>query len=170
MLEAIFGFIGVILGSFLTIAKDSITAWHRRKEDGSYSAIRLICILNEYADCCLDVIDDNGTIYGQPSVEGYYYAQVQLPNPPEYPDDIAWRSLPNTLMHQILGLRNKARITNRHIDKVVEYVAFPPDFAEMFEARQKGYTKLRNDALSLVDQLSEKYQMKATHKADLDFD
>ncbi|EEW60993.1 MAG: hypothetical protein KAI82_13650 [Tritonibacter mobilis] len=175
MIEAIFGLAGVIVGSFLTIAKDSYTSWRRRKETGSFSAIRLICILNEYADHCIDVVQDDGTSHGMPagrteSGEEHYVAQVRQPAPLEYPDDIAWSSLPESLMHQILGLPNKARTTNRYIDGQSEYAATPPDYSEFFDARQEGYAKLGHDALRLAEELAEKFRIAATHKAELDSD
>lgn len=175
MSEAVFGLVGVIVGSALTIAKDSFAAWRQRKQEGSYSAIRLICILHEYADQCIDVVQDNGTIHGIPAGvttggEDYYAAQVRQPAPPQYPDDIAWRSLPEALMHQVLGLPNKARTTDRYIDGQAEYVATPPDYSEFFDARQEGYAKIGYDALNLAEQLAEKYQIKATHEADLGID
>ena len=73
-------------------------------------------------------------------------------------------------MHQILSFPNKARTTDRYIGGVAEHVAHYPDFSELFEARQEGYAKLGNDALALTEQLSSKYKIKATHKADLGFD
>ena len=175
MIEAIFGLIGVVVGSFLTIAKDSFAARQQRKQEGSYSAIRLICILHEYADHCVDVVQDDGTSHGMPAGrteggEDYYAAQVRQPEPPQYPEDIAWRSLPEELMHQVLGLPNKARTTDRYIDGQAEYAATPPDYSEFFEARQEGYAKLGYDALSLAQRLAEKYRIKATHKAELGFD
>jgi len=175
MTEAIFGLVGVFVGSFLTIAKDSVVAWRQRKRDGSYSAIRLVCILSEYADCCVDVVQDDGTSHGQPAGrtkdgEEYYVAQVRQPVPPVYPDDLAWRSLPESLMHQILGLPNKARTTDRYINGQSEYAATPPDYSEFFEARQEGYAKLGCDALSLAEQLSDEYRITATHKAELGYD
>lgn len=175
MIEAIFGLVGVIVGSALTIAKDVFVAWRQRKQEGSYSAIRLICILHEYADHCVDVVQDDGTVHGMPaevkaSGEGYYVAQVRLPAPPQYPDDIAWRSLPEALMHDILGLPNKARTTDRYIEGQAEFVATPPDYSELFDARQEGYAKLGYQALRLAEQLAEEYRIKATHKADLGFD
>jgi len=175
MIEAIFGLVGVVVGSFLTIAKDSFASRRRSKEEGSYSAIRLVCILNEYADHCVDVVQDDGTSHGMPAGrtdggEDYYVAQVRQPASPEYPDDVAWRSLPEDLMHQILGLPNKARMTDRYIDGQSEYAATPPDYSEFFEARQEGYAKLGHDALNLAEQLATKFQIRASHKAELGSD
>ena len=175
MIEAIFGLIGVVVGSFLAIAKDSFAAWKQRKQEGSYSAIRLICILHEYADHCVDVVKDNGTIQGMPAgrtADGqeYYEPQVREPEPPHYPEDIAWRSLPKDLMYQVLGLANKARTTGRHIEGTYEYVATPPDYSEFFEARQEGYAKLGYDALHLAERLAERYRIKSPHTANLGFE
>ena len=174
MIEAIFVLVRVLVGSFLTIARDWSTSRKRRKEEGSYSAIRLICILNEYAGHCVDVVQDDGTSDGMPAgrTEGgerYYAGQVQHPAPPEYPDDIAWRSLPESLMHKILGLPNKARATDRYIYGQSEYAA-PPDFSEFFKARQEGYAKLGHDALNFAEQLAAKFGITDTHKAELNFD
>lgn len=175
MIEALIGLVGVVVGSFLTISKDSYVAWRQRRMEGSYSAVRLVFILHEYADNCVDVVQDDGTSEGRPagrtqSGEEYYQAQVQSPEPPAFPSDIAWRSLPNDLMHQVLGLPNKARTTDRYISGQSEYVAFPPDYAEFFEARQEGYAKLGYDALVLAEKLSEEYGIADTHKADLGFE
>ena len=172
MIEAIFGIIGDVVGSFLTIAKDSFASWRQRKREGSYSAIRLICILHEYADQCVDVVEDDGTIHGEPSGrtesgEECYFVQVRPPTPPEYPDDIEWRSLHESLMHQILGLPNKARATNRYIDRIFAYVADPPGYEEGFQARKEGYARLGHDALHLVEQLSVEYEIPAKHMAGL---
>ena len=175
MIEAIFGLVGVILGSVLTIAKDSFAAWRQRKQEGSYSAIRLICILHEYADHCIDVVQDDGTSHGMPAGvttggESYYAAQVRQPAPPQYPNDIEWRSLPEGLMHQVLGLPNKARTTDRYIDGQSEYVDTPPDYSEFFDARQEGYARLGYDALILAERLAEKYQIEGTLKFDFGYD
>lgn len=172
MIEAIFGLVGVVVGSFLAIAKDGFASWKQRRREGSYAAIRLVCILHEYADKCVDVVQDDGTSHGQPAGrtddgEEYYVAQVRQPASPEYPDDIAWRSLPEGLMHQVLGLPNKARTTDRYIDGQSEYTATPPDYSEFFEARQEGYAKLGYDALCLAEQLSERYRIAAAHKGNL---
>lgn len=175
MVEAIFGLIGVVVGSALTIAKDSVVAWKRRREDASYSAIRLILILDQYADLCVDVVLDDGTSYGRPagrtdSGEEYYLPQVNLPPFPEYPDEIAWRSLPISMTNQILSLPNKAKNTDSYIIFLCKNYGFPPDEYIFFEARQKGYADLGIDALTLADQLAKQYQFETTHKPDLGFD
>lgn len=155
--NALIGLIGVFVGGFLTIAKDTFSSFRERKEDGSYAAIRLICILQEYTDNCIDVVGDDGTAYGQPAGrtnngEEYYKVQVSTPEPLSYPDDIVWRSLKAPLMHRILALPNMVRSTNRLIMAASEH-AFPPGYDEVFEARQEGYAKIGIEALEIAHQL-----------------
>ena len=155
--EAIIGFAGVIVGSAITIAKDMWVGWKERSREGSYSAMRLICILDEYADLCIDVVADDGTAQGRPAgttQEGqeFHEAQVSAPEPLQFPDDIAWRSLPERLMHRTLSLPNTARIKNRTIAAASEY-SFAPDYREYFRSRQRGYTELAMEALNISESL-----------------
>ena len=161
--EAIWGLVGVVVGGSMTIAKDSVSAWRQSRKVGSFSAVRLASILREYADHCIDVVGDDGTSHGMPagrteSGEEYYAAQVRLPDPPNYLDEIGWRSLPNDLMFRALSLPNKARLTDRHIEGVSEFVAFPPGYEEYFDARQEGYARLGLEALTLAEDLAKEFR------------
>lgn len=171
MTEAWFGLIGVILGSVITISKDSWALWRERRRDGSYSAIRLICILEEYANKCIDVAGDDGTAYGRPAGrwengEEVHEAQVATPHPPDYPSDVSWRSLDESLMHRILALPNKARSTDRYIAGRAEH-AHPPDYSEVFEPRQEGYARLGLDTLDIVAELRRRYGVVIESRTDL---
>lgn len=171
MIEALIGLAGVIVGSVITISKDTWVSWLERRRDGSYSAIRLICSLEEYADKCVDVVLDDGTAEGRPagrtnSGEEYYEVQVATPEPLAFPDDISWRSLPSEFVHRALALPNKARSTDRHIDASGEH-SFPPDYEEVFDARQKGYAQLGVDALQLADDLRKQYGISVKSRAEL---
>jgi hypothetical protein len=174
MIEAIIGLVGVIVGSVVTIAKDSWGTWRERRREGSYSAIRLICIMEECADKCIDVVYDDGTAYGLPAMrnksgEEYCVAQTEAPDPLEFPDDISWRSIPEALMHRILALPNKARSTDRHISKAGEN-AFPPDYDEFFRLRQHGYAQLGLDALEITDDLRDRFGVSAQSRTNLNTD
>ena len=174
MSEALIGLFGVIVGSLITISRDGWTAWLQRRRDGSYSAIRLICILEDYANDCINVVDDDGTADGRPagcndSGEEYYEPQVETPQPPDFPDDIAWRSLPEELMHRALALLNKAKSTDRHISACLEY-ADSPDYDEYFKPRRKGYAKLGLDALELAEDLRRHFGISAKSHTPLDSD
>lgn len=171
MTEAWFGLIGVILGSIIAISKDSWAHWRERRRDGSYSAIRLICILEEYANKCIDVTGDDGYAYGRlagqtEDGQEYCVAQVTTPDPLDYPSDIAWRSLDETLMHRILALSNKARSTDRYVSASAEN-AFMPYYEEFFEPRQEGYAQLGLEALDIVDDLRNRHGISVKSRTDL---
>ncbi|POF31117.1 hypothetical protein [Roseibium marinum] len=174
MIEAFIGLAGVLVGSMITISKDLWVSKLVRRREGSYSAIRLICILEEYADKCIDVVCDDGTAYGQPagrteSGEEYNAPQIAKPYPLEYPEDIAWRSIKEPLMHRALALTNKARSTDRRIDASAEH-ALPPEYEELFETRQEGYAWLGLDALGLADDLRKEFKIFAKSSAELNGD
>jgi len=170
MSEAIIGLIGVIVGSIITIAKDFIGALVERRRNARYAAIRIICILEEYAQKCVDVVSDDGTSCGQPagrtsSGEEYYDPQVEQPNPPIYPEDINWKNISKKLLYRILMLPNVARETDRYISNSAEHSG-PPYYEEVFEARQEGYANLALEALALAAELRREYGLpEATLKA-----
>ncbi|WP_420863484.1 hypothetical protein [Algirhabdus cladophorae] len=169
--NALIGLAGVIIGGFIVAVRDGMAVRAERKRDGSYSAIRLICILDEYAHKCSDVAGDDGYAEGRPARrteggEDYCEAQVIAPEPLDYPNDISWRSLDETLMHRILALPNKARSTNRYVSASAEN-AFPPEFEEFFEPRQEGYAKLGLEALLLIDDLRQRHGVSARSRTDL---
>lgn len=171
MMEAVIGLVGVVVGSFITIAKDSWTTYQDRRRDGSYSAIRLICILEEYANKCTDVAGDDGYAYGRPagrmeSGEEVCEAQVATPDPLNYPSDIEWRSLNEALMHRVLALPNKARSTDRYISACAEH-ACPPDYSEIFEPRQEGYARLALDTFDIIEELRARYDVSVESRTEL---
>ena len=174
MIEAVIGLFGVIVGSAITIAKDSWASWRTRRRDGSYSAIRLIGMLEEYADGCIDVMYDDGTAEGRPARQTsdgqeYCEAQATVPDPLMYPDDIVWKSLPETLMHRVIALPNKARSTNRHIQAASEW-AGPPDYEQFFRPRQIGYAQLGLDALEIARDLRTHFGISADSRDSLNPD
>ena len=174
MIEAVIGLVGVVVGSAITISKDAWVSKLERRREGSYSAIRLICILEEYADRCIDVVDDDGTAYGQLAgqtkvSEEYCKAQEKAPDPLVFPDDIAWRSIKEPLMHRTLALPNMARSTDRHVSVSSDF-ASPPYYDEYFKARQEGYARLGLEALEIADCLRKQFGVSAKGRAKLNSD
>lgn len=170
MSSAIIGLIGVVLGSMIAVAKEFVTTFFERKRNARYAAIRIICILDEYAQKCVDVVSDDGTACGRPagrtsSGEEYYDPQAEQPRPPLYPEDIDWKSISKGLLYRILMLPNTARETDRYISNSAEHSG-PPDNEEVFEARQEGYANLALEALALAADLRKEYGLpKTTVKA-----
>lgn len=170
MSEAIIGLIGVVVGSAVTVAKDFIGTLVEQRRNAHYAAIRIICILEEYAQKCVDVVSDDGTSCGRPAGrtstgEEHYDPQAEQPNPPNYPEDIDWKSISKKLLYRILMLPNTARETDRYISYSSEHSG-PPGYEEVFEARQEGYANLALEALALTEELRREYGLpKTTVKA-----
>jgi hypothetical protein len=168
MSAGIFGLLGVILGSLLTGFKDWLTHYLKRKNNGRYAAVRLIAVLDEYAQGCVSVVSDDGTCEGRPAGrteqgEEYYVPQATQPESPTFPDDIDWRSINFTLMYRILSLPNNARETDRYIAASAEH-SFPPDYEEVFAARQEGYAHLGLESVNLVKDLRREFRLPDTPK------
>lgn len=154
MNEAIIGFVGVLVGVFATIGKDAVSYWIGRRNAGRYAAVRIVCILDQYVEKCVEVVADDGTAEGRPagrteSGEEYYSAQVDSPEPPAFPDDIDWTSINPDLMYRILALPNLALGTERFIRGASEH-SFAPDFEEFFQSRWEGYADLGLEALEII--------------------
>ena len=159
LMPALIGFAGVVCGSFIVVAKEMISSAKERHRHGIYAAIRIVGVLDEYAQKCIDVVFDDGTYGGQPEhgVE-LRVAQTSTPQAPKYPEDVDWRSVPKTLSYRALTLPNSARDYDRHISFAAEH-ASPPDFEEVFEARQEGYALLGLEAIEIATALRKAFAL-----------
>ena len=168
MNEALYGLIGVILGSLLTASKDALSFLLLRREVGRVHAVGIITVLDSFADKCTSVVEDDGTVYGCPAGmttqgEEYFDPQVALPDPPNYPADVDWRSIKFDLMYRSLALQNTARDTNRFIQSCSEH-ASPPGYVELFAARQEGYARLGLEAVQLASALRKQHRLPSPSK------
>lgn len=168
MSTAIIGLLGVILGSVLTSFKDLVAHLFTRRGNGRYAAVRLISALDEYAQGCVSVVSDDGTSEGRPAGrteqgEEYHVPQVTSPPPPAFPQDIDWRSISFKLMYRVLTLPNNARETDRYIAGSAEHSS-PPDYDELFSARQEGYAHLGLESVNLIKDLRREFRLPGTPK------
>lgn len=169
--SALIGLFGVIVGAVITIASEFIKEYTKRKRSASYSAIRLISILQAYMSACYNVVQDDGTSCGQPagrteSGEMYHVVQVKTPDTLSFPDDIEWRSLDEQIMHRILAFPSSAQDTDKDIAAAAE-ISFLPDLEELFIARQLGYSQLGLEAITIVESLRQRYNIEAPIKSKL---
>lgn len=163
MNDAIIGFVGVVIGVVATIGKDVVSYWIGRRNAGRYAAVRIVCVLDQYVEKCVAVVGDDGTMEGRPaglthSGEEYYDPQVASPEPPDFPDDIDWISIDPDLMYRVLALPNLTLGTERFVVAAAEH-SFPPDYAEVFQARWEGYADLGLEALSITTALRRKFNL-----------
>lgn len=157
--EAVFGTIGVIVGSLIPWFRETWSEWRERQRHARYLAIRVVCVLDQYADRCVEVVSDDGLSYGQRDPDGRLRPQVQRPDPPKFPIDVDWRSIDHELMYGLLSLPNEAVEANRSIDWIASELAGPPDYDEAFEARQFEYAVLGIRAIELAGSLQGKYEI-----------
>lgn len=156
MTEAIFGLLGVVLGSSISWFQSYWLNKRETKKNGRYLAIRIVCILDHYLEQCADVVKDNGLSFGQRTKEGYLGPQVKSPGPPVYPDDVDWKSIDHELMFQILSFPSEVEEGDRMI-KATWNITSPPDFKEWFVERKFQYSRFGLMAYKLSDNLSKKY-------------
>jgi hypothetical protein len=70
MNEAIFGLIGVLLGSGIPWFQSHYTKKQEDKRNANYLAIRVVCILDKFVEDCIEVIKDDGLCFGQRNKDG----------------------------------------------------------------------------------------------------
>lgn len=162
-MEIWFGFLGVLIGSSIPWIKEE---WHRRrsrKENGRVMAVRIISMLDEYADKCSEVASDDGTSQGRPAGraetgEEYYKPQVLCPDPLIFPNDIDWKCISFEGMYRSLELPKTARDTDKYIVATSDWASYP-DYDEVFTARQEGYARLGLEALNLSCLLRKEFNL-----------
>ncbi len=167
MSEALFGLVGVLLGSAISWFQSH---WSRKTEaerSARYLAIRIVCILDKYMEDCTDVVKDDGLNCGQRDAEGCLEPQVKIPPIPIYPNDVDWKSIDHDLMYRLLSFPAEIEDGNRMI-AAAEEIAYPPDYAEWFDQRRFYYSGFGLAAHGLSQELSKKYGIKP--KAYLDWD
>ncbi len=156
MMEAVFGLIGVLVGSSISWFQKYWTNKQAAKRDARYLAIRVACILDKFVEDCADVISDNGLSYGQRTPDGLLEPQVRAPGAPIFPEDVDWRSIEHELMYKILSLPSEVEGADRMI-KFTESIAGPPDFEDWFSERSYHYSRLGLVAYKLSEELCENY-------------
>ena len=158
-MEAVFGLIGVIVGSAITIAKEAWFDWKNRRQQARCSAILLVSTLNKYADECIKVVMDDGTSEGMPAdPNGYRKLVIDQPEPIQYPDEIAWHSLPDTIAERALMLPDRSRKIDEQINHEAEF-SDPPEYSKFFHIRRLGYAHLGLEAIALLEYLRDRYKI-----------
>jgi len=150
---------GVVAGTIVSVVKDLWVERAKRKKEGEYLAIRLVCILDDFLEKCAAVVGDDGTCQGQLNKDGYAEAQEQTPELEFKSMKADWKSIPASLMYGILALPNQIKSANQSIDSTSLHVATPPEYEEYFTERQSQYSSLGVEASNLAQELRTKYNI-----------
>lgn len=163
-MEILIGFGGVVLGALLTLMREFWSESRSRKCRASYLAVRVVGLLERFIDGCVDVVSDNG----YEDEQGCLHPAKPCPRIEFDSLEVDWQSLPFDLMYEIINFPSSVADSDSHINAVIEYVAFPPDYNEFFEEREFQYSKLGLIAHDLATTLRETYGMPAKNYDDWD--
>lgn len=153
--KLLIGTAGVVLGATLTFLREFWRDNRDQKKKSEYLAIRAVCILERFIDGCVSVALDDGERNEQHCLR----TTTSRPGLDFEELDVEWQALPFDLMYEILNFPSDLEQASGKIDSVAEYVAFPPDYEEVFEERQFQYSSLGLKANDLTVRLRAKYGM-----------
>lgn len=153
--EAMWGFIGVVVGALITIASDFAKSSFQSRKAASYLAIRVVCILDQYVDGCIAIVFDEGDVLE----DDWTISYSRYPELTEYPTDVDWKVLESKLMYRILNLPNIIRDARRYLSEVGQHAT--PPYDDMAEPRQYEFAKLGLLTLELAEAIRDKYNLPA---------
>ena len=151
--SAIIGLFGVLIGSAITVVSQWLLERKKSSKAGEYLAVVVSGALEEFADKCIEVLDDDGLSYGQRDELGCLSSQV---NPPRFSPEkhnVDWKSIHSPLLNDLFDFSRKCAAADRRIAYVYEYVADRPDYEDFFEARRDEYGSLGLEAVELSRRL-----------------
>lgn len=153
MPEWLIGLIGVVVGSFLTAAKDWMFSYRATKKKARYLAIRVVCVLDQFIDRCVDAsIDEVVDEDRQP-----YYVCGPIPDITDFPDDVDWKSIEADLSYEILSLPSKIEFAKQNIRSISEFDS--PPYDETNEKMKYEIATLGVLTCDLSSKLRKKYEI-----------
>jgi hypothetical protein len=162
MSEGWFALIGVFLGAILTVLFEWLKERKTQTKNAHYLVIRLIPILDQYLDSCLDVVGDDGTAYGQPAGgDGSFSEQKPTPEKLTFPDDVEWKSIEQDLLKKIMLLPNEAYLAGRAVQNEIDEPNADSDYGEVIAVRRYQYAHLSIKCYDLLQELRKKYNIEA---------
>lgn len=167
VISAVAGISGVLLGNAFVLVKDWWLKDQREKQDLSYSGVILIAHLDRFATDCLEVAMDDGTYQGQPAgknEEWKVVKSVPVFKPNEL--EINWRLLPKELMYSIIRIPDQQDKLHGKLMSIQEFTYDPPDHAEFFWTRQRGYAVLGLQVSQAIQKLASYASLPQDHAVE----
>lgn len=154
IISATSGLLGVGVGAWLNHLRELRAERIKDKRESSYLAVVVVAHLDQFVNGCVAVAQDDGTSEGRPAgLDGESYQTTV--RPPEFaPLDITveWRVLPRTLMYEILEIPTKQKALENQLGGVCEFDD-PPEYADFFMHRRRGYADLGLKVLGIAKSL-----------------
>jgi hypothetical protein len=160
MTEALFGFIGVIVGALVPWLQSSLESRRTRERDAQYLAIRVACILDKFVEDCAAVAADEG----QENQHGITEAATKTPEV-QYPQDVDWRSINPELMYSLLSFQNEVRAAEAATAAAWDWEDVP-EFTHYFETRGGQYGECGLKAAKLGQELRRMFKIPANNYPD----
>lgn len=161
------GFAGVVVGSATTMVRDWRIDRRRDAREVAYLAVTVAGRLEQFARQCADVADDDGLFRGQPNERGFHEAQAPLPELELETLPVDWKSLPGSLLYDILDLPYQLRTIHSLLESTYEYDS-PPDFTDFFSLRRTRFALLGTKALTLARRLRKRAKFDQHGDNDMD--
>lgn len=154
MSEAVFGLVGVILGSVISIFGSWFLMCCKRERDARHLASRITYQLDEYVLRCVHVAHD----YGPNEPDDGSVTDKSPPSPPVYPNDVDWSSIDDNLMYRILALPCKAQYVHIIVSTAF-YNSSQVDIEDAVEEQQLRYSELGIEAYEITKILRNTYRI-----------
>jgi hypothetical protein len=151
------GLLGAIIGAASTVGYGAWVRASDKKAEAAYLAVRVINILDPFAEKCAMVVADDGLEYGQRGADGFLSRQVPTPNAPVLPTDVDWKSIDHTTVYRILSLPSKTKAAEEAVNYAWRELASGPDMDEGFDAQIDHFGALGLEAASISAELRQQY-------------
>ncbi|PLR32662.1 hypothetical protein CYR32_14900 [Chimaeribacter coloradensis] len=147
--------LGVIITLIVTILKEAISAFLKRKAERAHVTVQLVLLLDQFASECASVAGDDGTWLGQRDKDGGLRAQVDEPKLDYSGIKGEWKSLWPNLIYQVHDLALQQTYADQTIRNDFEESS-PPDDNLSFETRQYEYARLGLKAYAIASDLRDR--------------
>lgn len=156
---AFIGVVGIVAGASMVWLKEWFTSrWHQKKQ-ARYLAVRMVCILDDFVDGCVEVVKDKGVYTRDQNGQETLGLGVKEPDLPTFPETLDWRSIDHKLAYRILSLPISVKAAGDATSFAFSEIAGPPDYEEGFEMRQEQFAKLGLKVTSIARDLRRKYDI-----------
>ncbi|MBF0416666.1 MAG: hypothetical protein HQL86_00245 [Magnetococcales bacterium] len=158
--SGIFTIIGILIGSGITWLKELYLHKRSQDRDAHYLAVRVICVLDQFAsDCCAVACDDGiWDPHENPDPQGRLFEKVKEPESILLPDDVNWKSIDNIILYKILNLPFKLKSVKKLLNEQSEYAIYD-DGNLWFQTRQYEYACLGLDVIETTEKLKSRYKI-----------
>lgn len=154
IISAVAGISGVLFGNTFVLIKEWWAKRNKVNQDTTYLGIIVVSHLDRFATGCFDVSVDDGSSRGRPA--GKDGQCETTTTPPEFRPlelDVDWKLLPKDLMYSVLRLPDQQDQLHGKLGGIMEFDYDPPDHAEFFWARRRGYAVIGLQASDIAKKL-----------------